>query len=91
MTHIKYFLMGIACIAFTFTSLAFNNDPNYEKTKLGIKLSLENANLEIQFYTSSMVRVIKTPKNSSYEKKSLSVVLEPKKVVSAPFWSGIHV
>ncbi|MAS69531.1 MAG: xylosidase [Zunongwangia sp.] len=71
--------MGIACIAFTFTSLAFNNDPNYEKTKLGIKLSLENANLEIQFYTSSMVRVIKTPKNSSYEKKSLSVVLEPKK------------
>mgnify|MGYP001433230078 FL=1 len=79
MTHIKYFLMGIACIAFTFTSLAFNNDPNYEKTKLGIKLSLENANLEIQFYTSSMVRVIKTPKNSSYEKKSLSVVLEPKK------------
>ena len=79
MTHIKYFLMGIACIAFTFTSLAFNNDPNYEKTKLGIKLSLENANLEIQFYTSSMVRVIKTPKNSSFEKKSLSVVLEPKK------------
>ena len=79
MTHFKYFLMGIACIAFTFTSLAFNNDPNYEKTKLGIKLSLENANLEIQFYTSSMVRVIKTPKNSSYEKKSLSVVLEPKK------------
>ncbi|MAC63218.1 MAG: xylosidase [Flavobacteriaceae bacterium] len=71
--------MGIACIAFTFTSLAFNNDPNYEKTKLGIKLSLENANLEIQFYTSSMVRVIKTPKNSSFEKKSLSVVLEPKK------------
>ena len=79
MTHIKYFLMGIACIAFTFTSLAFNNDPNYEKTKLGIKLSLENANLEIQFYTSSMVRVIKSPKNSSFEKKSLSVVLEPKK------------
>ena len=79
MTHIKYFLMGIACIAFTFTSLAFNNDPNYEKTKLGIKLSLENANLEIKFYTSSMVRVIKTPKNSSFEKKSLSVVLEPKK------------
>ncbi|MCL6217546.1 TIM-barrel domain-containing protein [Zunongwangia pacifica] len=79
MTHIKYFLMGIACIAFTCTSLAVNNDPNYEKTELGIKLSLKNANIEIQFYTPSMVRVIKTPKNSSFKKESLSVVLKPKK------------
>ena len=71
--------MGIACIAFTCTSLAVNNDPNYEKTELGIKLSLKNANIEIQFYTPSMVRVIKTPKNSSFKKESLSVVLKPKK------------
>src|SRR5690606_18319614 len=79
MTHIKYFLIGIACVAFSCTAFSFNNDPNYEKTELGIKLSLEDANLEIQFYTPSIVRIIKTPKNSSFEKKSLSVVLKPKK------------
>ncbi|MGC8824565.1 MAG: TIM-barrel domain-containing protein [Bacteroidales bacterium] len=53
------------------------SSPNYHKTKYGIKSTVENVEIEIQFYNPSTVRVIKWPANNAFNKKSLSVISEP--------------
>ncbi len=49
----------------------------YQKTGLGIKLSIDSIEVQIQFYSSSIVRVLKSPKGGSFAKESLSVVKTP--------------
>ncbi len=52
----------------------------YEKTNLGLKATLHSVNIEIQFYTPSVVRVLKWPEGSAYTKESLSVIKSPQQV-----------
>lgn len=49
----------------------------FQKTNCGLKLKVDNINIEIQFYSYSIVRIIKWPYNFSFKKESLSVIAEP--------------
>ncbi|MBN2175146.1 MAG: DUF4968 domain-containing protein, partial [Bacteroidales bacterium] len=52
---------------------------SYEKTDSGIKTDIGKEEVEIQFFSPSIVRVIKWPAGTSFEKNSLSVIKTPEK------------
>ncbi len=52
----------------------------YQKTNTGIKANINSIDVEIQFYSPAIVRIIKSPQDHSYSKKSLSVIKEPESV-----------
>jgi len=52
---------------------------SYLKTDIGIKTSINNTDYEIQFFSPSIVRVIKWPEESCFTKKSLSVIKKPQR------------
>ncbi len=52
---------------------------SYQKTDWGIKTSIHSNDIEIQFYAPSIVRIIKSPKDRPFVKKSLSVIATPQK------------
>ncbi len=49
----------------------------FEKTTRGITTTIRGTAVEVQFYNSSTVRIVKAPQGRDYTKKSLSVVAEP--------------
>lgn len=51
----------------------------WQKTNGGIKTTVNKVDIEIQFYTPSIARIIKSPVGSSFTKKSLSVIKIPVK------------
>jgi alpha-D-xyloside xylohydrolase len=53
---------------------------SYQKTDLGIKTKINSTNVEIQFYESSTVRVLKSPEGKAFIKESLSVIKKPQSV-----------
>ena len=53
---------------------------SYKKTNSGIKATCQSVAVEIQFYSPSIVRVLKTPEGASTTKTSLSVNKMPEKV-----------
>src|SRR5690606_695034 len=53
---------------------------NYEKTALGLKTSIDSTTVEIQFFSPEIVRIVKYPKDSIIDKKSLSVIKSPEKI-----------
>lgn len=59
---------------FSFSSLAAQN---YQKTALGVKTKLQSMDVEIQFYSPSIVRVLKSPEGVVFKKESLSVTKKP--------------
>ncbi|WP_206513678.1 TIM-barrel domain-containing protein [Pseudoflavitalea rhizosphaerae] len=52
---------------------------NWQQTEYGVKSSVAGMSIELQFYSPSIVRVIKFPAGRSFEKESLSVTGKPKK------------
>ncbi|WP_345949636.1 TIM-barrel domain-containing protein [Mucilaginibacter sp. PAMB04274] len=59
--------------------LAFSNSfgQTVEKTRLGARVKVNNTWVEIQFYTPSIVRIIKSPEGEKVNKASLSVIKSP--------------
>jgi alpha-D-xyloside xylohydrolase len=53
---------------------------NFQKTDLGIKTNVNNDEIEIQFYSPSIVRIIKWPAVKTPKKESLSVIKVPQKI-----------
>jgi alpha-D-xyloside xylohydrolase len=49
----------------------------YKKTELGVKSTIDSIDVVIQFYSPSIVRVMKSPEGRSYDKRSLSVIQAP--------------
>ncbi|EGJ99290.1 TIM-barrel domain-containing protein [Dysgonomonas gadei] len=49
----------------------------YQKTDKGIKTNVQSMDVEIQFYSPSIVRVVKSPEGRSFKKESLSVIKTP--------------
>ncbi len=62
------FVLGFDCYA-----------QSYQKTDLGIKSTINSIRINIEFYNSSTVRVLKSPEGKTFEKKSLSVIETPAK------------
>ena len=52
---------------------------SYSRTDLGIKLTVDTIGIEIQFFSPSIVRVLKWPEGKTFVKESLSVVKTPQK------------
>jgi alpha-D-xyloside xylohydrolase len=63
--------------------LQFQNSTaqSYQLTPTGFKATLQSMNVEIQFYSPGIVRVIKSPEGSNYHKESLSVIKTPENTV----------
>ena len=52
---------------------------SYQKTDMGLKTVINSVGIEIQFYSPSMVRILKWPQSKSFTKESLSVIKAPQK------------
>src|SRR5688572_19007066 len=52
----------------------------WQKRDAGIKTIINKTVVEIQFYSTSTVRVIKSPEGVAFDKKSLSVIAAPKQL-----------
>ena len=52
----------------------------YEKTGHGIRATVDSMTIETQFFSPSLVRVLKTPGSTAFTKPSLSVVQAPQDV-----------
>lgn len=53
---------------------------SYQQTTNGLKTNLQSMNVEIQFLSPEIVRVLKAPESTVLDKKSLSVVKTPEQV-----------
>lgn len=65
-----------------FTALSICNSTNaqsFKKTDLGIKAVINSTAIEIQYYSPSTVRVLKSPEGHPFTKESLSVIKTPQK------------
>ncbi len=51
----------------------------YQKTESGIKTTSNGINIEVKFYSPTIVRVLKSPLGNAEAKKSLSVIKTPEK------------
>lgn len=63
-----YFLL---CCIFASTQLIAQS---YQKTNLGIKTTTQSMTVEIQFYSPTIVRVLRLPEGVASAKTSLSVI-----------------
>ncbi|WP_461642182.1 glycoside hydrolase family 31 protein [Labilibaculum euxinus] len=54
---------------------------SYKHTDLGIKTVINSTEIEIQFYGPSTVRILKFPEGDEFEKKSLSVIMQPQEEI----------
>ena len=74
------FLMNrIYILVLLFVASATSEAQSYQKTDLGIKTVIKSISIEIQFYTPSIVRIVKSPLGRSFTKESLSVIKKPQK------------
>lgn len=49
----------------------------YQKTSFGLKATVQSIDVDIQFFSPSIIRVVKTPAGKGFIKESLSVVKKP--------------
>lgn len=54
-----------------------SHNSNYRQTGSGVKISADSLDVEVQFFSPSIVRVVKTPVGKDLDKNSLSVTKEP--------------
>lgn len=60
----------------------------FQKTERGAKGTVNTMDIEIQWYTPSIVRVVKSPQGKPFVKESLSVTKSPEKVVASQKQEG---
>lgn len=58
-------------------SISYLSAQNYQSTSSGLKATIQSVNVELEFYSPSIVRVVKSPEGSNFKKESLSVVKTP--------------
>jgi len=66
----KALFVALFSVWFTFTAGA----QAYQKTNVGVKANINGLDVEIQLYSPSIIRVVKSPEGTSFTKESLSVV-----------------
>ncbi len=52
----------------------------FQRTNLGVKATINDRVVELQFYSPEIVRVLKYPAGAPFEKKSLSVIATPEQI-----------
>lgn len=71
----KQFLIVLFSISYSFVPAQI-----CKKTEFGIKTSINAIDVEIQFYSNDVVRILKSPRDKYFQKKSFSVIKTPEKV-----------
>lgn len=67
-------------VILTLFAFIFNCEAQtWQKTEGGIKATVNSVEVEIQYFSPSIVRVVKWPQGTSFEKESLSVIKTPDK------------
>lgn len=77
---LKSFLLRSTLVGMMALCVHQTQAQEYEKTPQGVKAVVQSADISVEFYTPSTVRVLKSPSGRSFEKKSLSVVAQPESV-----------
>jgi alpha-D-xyloside xylohydrolase len=67
------------CISLFLIISATGHTQSYQKTDFGVKTVINNVVVDVQFYSPSVVRVVKYPEGKVFEKQSLSVIQTPQK------------
>lgn len=62
-----------------FALIAGSKAQSFQKTEMGIKTDVDSIRIEIQFYSPSIVRILKSPQRRISSKESLSVIKTPQK------------
>jgi alpha-D-xyloside xylohydrolase len=68
-------------LIFFLTSTLSSYAQSFQKTDMGVKVQVSTGEIEIQFYTPAIVRVLKKPDLKMLHKESLSVIKSPQKTV----------
>ncbi len=58
----------------------FLNAQLVSETNLGVKTTVDGIDIELQFYSPQIVRVIKSPSSSVFKKESISVIKKPEHI-----------
>ncbi|HKI89146.1 MAG TPA: hypothetical protein VKA38_08970, partial [Draconibacterium sp.] len=66
-------------LVFIFVTGLGGKAQSYLKTDLGIKTAVDSIGIEIQFFSPSIVRILKWPEGEAFTKSSLSVIKTPEK------------
>ncbi|MFP9100211.1 TIM-barrel domain-containing protein [Flavobacterium sp. RHBU_24] len=61
---------------------------SFQKTQFGVKTVANGNDVEVQFYSPTIVRIIKVPTGKTFIKQSLSVILPPSKTAFATKQTG---
>lgn len=72
----RFFLMLPLMVALPISGHA---QSSYQMTELGAKATINSIEVEIQFYSPSIIRVLKSPEGKNFRKESLSVIKTPEK------------
>lgn len=70
----RYLLVVLIFLTISSLTTVFSQTNRFVKTSNGIKTTVRTVNVELQFYSPSVVRVLKSPAGTTFEKNSLSVV-----------------
>src|ERR1043165_5452858 len=76
MSYKKIVFFSIVLLGLHNTSMA----QAFQKTPNGVKAGIQGADVEVQFYTPQIVRIIKLPAGSMAKEKSLAVIAAPQKL-----------
>ena len=68
---------SLAFLLILFSGIA--HAQSYQKTNNGIKATTQSVQIELQFFSPTIVRILKTPEGTTVQKTSLSVVKTPEK------------
>ncbi len=68
----------ILLLLFSITACLQLNAQAFQKTPFGIKATIEDIDIEVQFFDQNTVRITKAPGSGKYTKESLSVIAKPK-------------
>src|SRR5690242_17691395 len=79
--HINFMFMKKTSILLTLMMLLAisGQTQTYQKTDFGLKSTINSIDVEIQFYSPTIVRVLKSPTGNVFKKESLSVIKSPQK------------
>lgn len=76
MSFIRAYLTGLL-----FLAAGTSQAQSYQKTTLGIRITTDSLDVDVQFYSPEIVRIVKSPKAHGFTKESLSVIKTPQKTV----------
>lgn len=68
---------SLALLLILFSGIGYAQ--SYQKTNSGIKTTTQSVQIELQFFSPTIVRILKTPEGTTLQKTSLSVVKAPEK------------